>query len=565
MDPDKIKGDLERPFNRPEEKPSDKIDPEKFKKVMKVDESDETQKRNKRNLPKEEEEGEDENVEEASTPPPTSSSFSEFMGDKEQLDNVFDKESGGIRRQAAPKEGSSFTAAPQGSISTEGVELNQESEHPQAQEDQTHNSQTGAERPPQQKPSSGSHQEKKSSGEQPEKSYGGPSSFQGEFEKTPPQQTRQPEQQQDSPPSRKELSKTPPLDQVQPPSQKEKERDHGTQKKKEDDPSLLASQPKISDLKALKKKTPQRATPQEKVIPRAETSQGKEGEIAPSKLEQGMAPLKKEKKESSPKMKERLTRSDEIKNSPFQAQPEERNLSKEEKPKTPEKEIQQGVTPKPTDTPLKEVSPFQRFSPQEVRNQKMEKREEAATTIEGLPIPPSAESGQGEMDQGKKDDDSAFMEANPNTAGIPLPSFDIPIPVTEPSAPAPAYSTLSADVNELFEKMGGVMVIQQDKGITTTTMNINMPGSIFNGAEITLEQYSTAPNSFNIQLKGSPESVKIFSQNLDALKASFNQANFNFQTTILNPVLTSARKSPHLIRRKGSGKDSGSSGDKRSG
>ncbi len=589
MDPDKVKGDIQRPFNPPEEEPSDKIDPEKFKKVMKIDESDETQKRNTRNLPKEEEEGEDENVQETPTPSPASSSFSEFMSDKDELDNVFDKESGGIRRQVAPEEGSSFTAPPQESISTEGVELNQESEQPQTgqdfsaqpqgQGDQTDNSQTGAQQPPaaqppQQQSSSGSQQEGGTSGgkPQPQESYGNIPFFQGELEETSPQQLSQSQQQQQgSTPSGEQPSETPPSKQVQKPSQEEKGDEQGTSKKKEDDSSLLAFQPKTSDLEALKKKPPQWTTPQEKIIPRDETSQGKEGETAPSKLEEeqpqkleeGIAPAPKEKKETSPTMEEGLTGTDETKNGPFQAQPKEGDLSGEEKPKTPEEQIQQGVVPKPTDTPLKEASPFQRFTPQEVRNQKVGKEGETATTIEGIPVPASTEGGQGEMGQGKKDDDSSFIEANTDTAGIPLPSFDVPIPATEPSAAAPAYSKLSADVTELFEKMGGVMLIQQDKGITTTTMNINMPGSIFNGVEIILEQYSTAPNSFNIQLKGSPESVKIFSQNLDALKASFNQANFNFQANILNPVLTSARKSPHLIRRKGSGRDSGSSRDKR--
>ena len=38
MDPDKIKGDVHQPYNKPQQdqEASDKIDPEKFKKVMKV-------------------------------------------------------------------------------------------------------------------------------------------------------------------------------------------------------------------------------------------------------------------------------------------------------------------------------------------------------------------------------------------------------------------------------------------------------------------------------------------------------------------------------------------------
>ena len=169
------------------------------------------------------------------------------------------------------------------------------------------------------------------------------------------------------------------------------------------------------------------------------------------------------------------------------------------------------------------------------------------------------------MGQGKKDEDTGFIEADSDTAGIPLPSFDNPIPATAPTAETPAYSKLTPEVHELFEKMGGVMMIQQDKGITTTTININMPGSVFNGAQVILEQYSTAPNAFNIQLVGNPESVKVFSQNLDALDNSFKQANYNFEANLLNPILTTGRKSPHLIRRKGTAGGKGGEGGKRGG
>ncbi|MGE3716454.1 MAG: hypothetical protein AB7G16_07980, partial [Simkaniaceae bacterium] len=131
MSSKRIQGENIQPVPQEPEMEDQKVDPEKFKKVMKVDESDEAQKRHKRNLKREEEEGEDEDVQEKAPPPP-SSSFSEFMSDKETLDNVFDTESGGIRRQAAPQSRSAFTAPPPGSISTEGVEVEEPSPTPSA-------------------------------------------------------------------------------------------------------------------------------------------------------------------------------------------------------------------------------------------------------------------------------------------------------------------------------------------------------------------------------------------------------------------------------------------------
>jgi len=106
-------------------------------------------------------------------------------------------------------------------------------------------------------------------------------------------------------------------------------------------------------------------------------------------------------------------------------------------------------------------------------------------------------------------------------------------------------------------------MVQVDKGVTTTTMDINMPNSVFNGAQVILDQYSTAPHSYNVQLIGSPEAVKAFSENLDGLKSAFAEGRFNFEVNILTPSIGKPKKSPHLIRRKGSAGGKGGSGSKK--
>ena len=54
-------GDPSLPYSpEPQRDEEEKIDPEKFKKILKIDESDEAQKRQKRRLKKAEEEGEEE-------------------------------------------------------------------------------------------------------------------------------------------------------------------------------------------------------------------------------------------------------------------------------------------------------------------------------------------------------------------------------------------------------------------------------------------------------------------------------------------------------------------------
>ncbi|MCB1072408.1 MAG: hypothetical protein KDK96_04810 [Chlamydiia bacterium] len=568
MDPDKIKGDVQRPYNAPEEKTPDKVDPEKFKKVMKVDESDETQKRKKRNLPKEEEEGADEEVQEQAPPQSPVTSFSEFMSDKEQLDNVFNKESGGIRRQAAPQEGTAFTAPPSGSISTEGVDLDQESEPPPTSSgyasgapSQTQEGATQQPPPaqPQQPSTSGEYQQpRESSSNQP------PSFFQGNLEQPNLQQPSQAQQPEQSQTGQEQTTPTQETQQVE-----KKEEEPKKEKKEEQDTSLLASQPKTKDLKALKKKGPKGIAPEVKIVPgkeplekKGEPVEQKVTDNAPEKFEEGIVPPPKEKKEGPIPQGEDLTGAAETEQPSIKRIPLGEELPKE---KTEEESLKEETFAGIKEGPAKEMargpSPFKRFSPQEARTQKMGKEGQAAA-LEGLPVPRSSEGEQGEMGgRGKKKDEDSFLEANSQTAGIPLPTFENPFPAIVPSEEIPAYSKLSADVHELFEKMGGVIMIQQDKGITTTTMNINMPGSVFDGTQVILDRYSTAPNSYNIQLVGNPDSVKIFNQNLDALKESFKQANFNFETNILNPILTTSKKSPHLIRRaKGAGDKGGGGG-----
>lgn len=580
MDPDKIKRDLQRPYNAPEEKKvPEKVDPEKFKKVMKIDESEETQKRKKRNLPKEEEEGEDEAIQE-NAPPSPATSFSEFMSDKEELDNVFDKESSGIRRQTIPEEGTAFTAPPPGSISTEWVELDQENQPPPTSPGFSSQPPSPPQEGETQQPPLSQPQEPSTSRgyEQPNETplSQQPSEnipyFQGEFEEPSSQQPSQPQQPQGVPAQPTETNSS---SQVEQPTEKEKGEEQKKPKKEEEDTSLLASQPKTKDLEALKKKGPKGIAPEVKVIPGKQSPEktGKPIEQnvidkAPIKFEEGIAPPTKEKKENlSPKMEEGMTGVDETGKKTSKMTPNGEELPKEKPDEEPLKEGSFGVLKEgPTKETTKEAGPFKRFTPQQVRNQKVGKEGPAQAGIEGLPIPTSTESEQGEMGgQGKKKDEGAFIEADSETAGIPLPTFENPLPAIVPATDTPAYSKLSPEVHELFEKMGGVMTIQQDKGITTTTMNINMPGSVFNGTQIILNQYSTAPNSYNIQLVGNPDSVKIFNQNLDALKDSFKQANFNFETNILNPILTTGKKSPHLIRRAKSAGDKGGQSGKRGG
>lgn len=106
----------------------------------------------------------------------------------------------------------------------------------------------------------------------------------------------------------------------------------------------------------------------------------------------------------------------------------------------------------------------------------------------------------------------------------------------------PAYATLSSQVYDLFEKLTGLLMVQQYKGISTTTVELHMPNSPFNGAKIVLEQYKTAPGSFNLHLIGSPEAVDLFLVHLSDLSAAFASSNLPFKVNILRPSLETKKR-----------------------
>ena len=160
----------------------------------------------------------------------------------------------------------------------------------------------------------------------------------------------------------------------------------------------------------------------------------------------------------------------------------------------------------------------------------------------------------------KKEDDASCIEATAETASIPLPTFEPAVPATSDAEAVPSYTRLAPDLHELFEKMGGVMLLQMERGTITTSMTIQMPHSIFNGAEVILKQYDTAPHAYNLQLIGSPEAVQAFKANLKELDSSFKEARFNFEVNILAPSISRESKESHLVRRKsqsGGDQDSG--------
>jgi hypothetical protein len=140
---------------------------------------------------------------------------------------------------------------------------------------------------------------------------------------------------------------------------------------------------------------------------------------------------------------------------------------------------------------------------------------------------------------------------------ISLPSAPIDVPFEIQQRASEITDSLKVHLNveiaPLFEQMIGRFIVMSVKeGIMQTEVVLNNPemeNSVFYGSKIILEKYSTAPDSFNIRLTGSPEAVIMFNNNISVLMNSFHRGNFSFR---INDIIATheIKEDQHLFRRK---------------
>ena len=496
VDPNRIQGDVNPIYSPEQAKEADQVDPEKFKKVLKVDESEESHKRDKRRLKKQEEEGEEEeNVKEAPTPSPATS-FSQFMDDSEST-SILDPGKGTAAMRTTPTSSSPYKSV-FGSTDLSDIEDN-EDEQPQtvSQESTTSTSNQNAQSFTDDSSSSLSY-----TPEEETFSYEVPAaSIPSDVITTPTSETTE--------------------DMItEPQSQTDQS---NTESKKETDSSLLSSQTKKGALKTKKKTKQPGLSPTQQPI---ESSTNKQAPLAGDKT--SIADLDTDTKIKYPQQGVSTSTTE----TPFKQQPFD------------QEQATSLVDQSEQATPLV----FQPLTPHQAREKKLQHVEAQDKASPQIPIEAPTSTNMEMM--GDKDKQSPFQsefpEATNQNASISLPSLSaILSAVTPPDTTA--CSKLSPQVYELFEKMAGVITIADHSGIERTTMTINMPNSVFQGAEVIIDRYSTAPNAFNIQLTGSPEAVKVFDAHLANLTSAFLQGGFTFEANVLKPVLQTKK---HLIRRK---------------
>ena len=157
----------------------------------------------------------------------------------------------------------------------------------------------------------------------------------------------------------------------------------------------------------------------------------------------------------------------------------------------------------------------------------------AATKIEETTAAkaPPEEVAKIQKEKQKKDQAEKVAESGGVTPTQTPEGMPIAAPGAE--APPPSYLNLPPAVFELFDKMVSYITIEHSKsGTTTATVHIDMKGSVFDGAKLELKRVPTAPNTFNIQLQGTPEAVQLFNSNAQDLAAAFQYGKYSFDVNV---------------------------------
>lgn len=115
-----------------------------------------------------------------------------------------------------------------------------------------------------------------------------------------------------------------------------------------------------------------------------------------------------------------------------------------------------------------------------------------------------------------------------------------PVALLSHSSPLLALSKIEGiqEIETAWHQIVESMTHLDNAGIQETTLVLqSSKESILSGTEITILEYNTAPKDFNIQIKGSPEAVQLFTKHLGELVAAFNSEYRPFKVNRLDLYL----------------------------
>lgn len=128
----------------------------------------------------------------------------------------------------------------------------------------------------------------------------------------------------------------------------------------------------------------------------------------------------------------------------------------------------------------------------------------------------------------------------------PLPTFTTMSPSS--SISSHCIMSLPPDFFELFEKLVGVMIVEQNSsGITNVTVSLNRPGSPLDQTEVLLQFFDTSPRSCTVELRGTPEAVHYFHKHHTEFANALQQSKLSLDIDVRRPSLLANKK---MVKRK---------------
>ena len=130
------------------------------------------------------------------------------------------------------------------------------------------------------------------------------------------------------------------------------------------------------------------------------------------------------------------------------------------------------------------------------------------------------------------------------------PSFCPPyLPVT------PSYSSfidsvqptdkpISDQIYALMEKVGSEMIVMTSEGSTKTTLILNndlFESTLLENAEITIEEFSSAPKIFNVTISAGPRGIEMVRSQMEEFLKLFQEKKFGFSINRIDTEISSSK------------------------
>lgn len=123
----------------------------------------------------------------------------------------------------------------------------------------------------------------------------------------------------------------------------------------------------------------------------------------------------------------------------------------------------------------------------------------------------------------------------------------------------PAQKEKPSEIFALMEKVGSEMIVMASEKSTKTTLILDQDAfgsTLLKDAEITIEEFSSAPKIFNVKITAGPEAITMVRTHVEEFLKLFQERKFGFSINRIDTQLSTAK--PVFSRKESVGEDSSS-------